>query len=188
MDIQDQKRIVRRTTLAKRGSISAADREAAGRAIADAILALPEIIVTSHVMAFASFGSEIPTGPLVEALLASGRSVLMPFVDGRRMRAAAVTRPEDLAPGYRGIPEPPAPVAVDPEPGTVVLVPGVAFDAQGGRLGYGGGFYDAFLQQNAGLVRAGVCFDAQIVDRIPAESHDLPVSVIVTERRTIRPG
>lgn len=138
-------------------------------------------------MAFASFGTEIPTQPMVHALLASARRVLMPFVDGARMRAAVVEAPDDLAPGSRGIPEPLDPVAVDPGPDVAVLVPGVAFDEHGRRLGYGGGFYDSFLATTPAL-RIGVCFDCQIVAEVPVESHDLPVRVIVTERRVIRPG
>lgn len=141
----------------------------------------------ADVMAFASFGTEIPTQSLVEAMLASSHRVLMPYVDGARMRAALIGAPDDLAPGYRGIAEPVAPVAIDPRPDTVILVPGVAFDRAGRRLGYGGGFYDSFLAANPGI-RIGLCFEVQIVDEVPSEPHDLPVSAVVTEARIIRPG
>ncbi|HEX9697146.1 MAG TPA: 5-formyltetrahydrofolate cyclo-ligase [Actinomycetota bacterium] len=178
---------MRRTTLAKRARLSPAEREAGGRAVAETILSLPEIAAASAVMAFASFGTEIPTDPVVEALLHAGRRVMMPAVDGDRLRAAPIARLEDLAPGYRGIREPPAPAFVDPGPQAVFLIPGVAFDERGGRLGYGGGFYDSFLRQNPGL-RIGVCFECQIVAAVPAEAHDLPVALVVTDARVIRAG
>lgn len=185
MDIADQKRILRRTTLAKRGSIGPDQRRAAAEALAQSVPALPEVAAATAVMAFASFGTEIETDPLVEALLTSGRTVLMPYVDGDRLRAARIGSVADLAPGYRGIREP-TPQPVDPVAG-VILVPGVAFDASGARLGYGGGFYDAFLAQASGM-RIGVCFDCQIVERVPIGAADQPVSLIVTETRIIRPA
>lgn len=146
---------------------------------------LPEIANAKTVMGFASFGTEIPTDPLIEALLASGRGVLMPFVDGDRMRAARIERVADLAPGYRGIREP-SPVPVEAE-ADAILVPGVAFDAAGRRLGYGGGFYDAFLAAARGT-RIGLCFDVQIVEQVPVTGQDRPVAVIVTEKRILRPA
>ena len=66
------------------------------------------------------------------------------------------------------------------------LVPGVAFDEQCHRLGYGGGFYDVFLRAAGSVPRVGICFDVQVVDAIPIEDHDEPVDVVVTEERAIR--
>lgn len=185
MDIADQKRILRRTTLAKRGAIDATQRATAAATVAHSVMTLPEIGAAGTVMAFASFGTEISTDPLVEALLASGRTVLMPYVDGDRLRAARIDSVADLAPGYRGIREP-KPDPVDAVAGAI-LVPGVAFDAGGGRLGYGGGFYDAFLAAAAG-VRIGVCFECQIVERVPVTAADQPVSLVATEIRILRPA
>jgi 5-formyltetrahydrofolate cyclo-ligase len=69
----------------------------------------------------------------------------------------------------------------------VAIVPGVAFDERGGRLGYGGGFYDRYLEAIAGGVPViGYCFDVQIVDDVPRAAHDRTVNVIVTERRVVR--
>lgn len=138
------------------------------------------------VLAFASFGAEIPTDPLLEALLGTGHRVLLPYVEaGGVMRAAALTSLRDLVPGYRGIREPAVrePVeAVD-----AALVPGVAFDETGGRLGHGGGFFDRYLETIAPVVPiVGLCFDVQIVNEVPREPHDRSVDVIVTERRVIR--
>jgi 5-formyltetrahydrofolate cyclo-ligase len=93
----------------------------------------------------------------------------------------------DTAPGHRGIPEPRPDVSrVTVEAIDWVLVPGVAFDLAGGRLGYGGGFYDRLLPLlRPGTPRIAGAFDAQVVAHLPAAPHDLPVDCIVTETRMV---
>lgn len=187
-DLADRKAILRRLALARRSRLSAEERLEAGRSIADRLFELPEVARAGAVLGFASFGSEVPTDPAMERVLRSGKRLLVPYVDERSLRAAVVKTVEDLAPGFRGIREP---KRRDPVPATdadVVLVPGVAFDARGQRLGYGGGFYDAFLDSLPPKIpRIGVCFDIQIVEEVPAGEHDELVGVVVSERRVIRP-
>ncbi|MFY9588154.1 MAG: 5-formyltetrahydrofolate cyclo-ligase, partial [Actinomycetota bacterium] len=172
-----------------RSRLSTDERAAAGAAVAERLAGLPEIVGAGAVLGFASFGTELPTDPVMAWVLGSGRRLLMPYVDGAGLRAAEVRSVEDLAPGYRGIREPVQRVAIDPSEADVILVPGVAFDERGRRLGYGGGFYDAFL---AGIERraprVGLCFDVQIVDEVPAGGGDESVDVIVTPERVIRPA
>jgi 5-formyltetrahydrofolate cyclo-ligase len=138
------------------------------------------------VLGFAAFGGELPTDPTMAAILAAGKRLLLPYVDGTSLLAAEVATVDDLAPGYRGIREPIERTPLDPAVASVVLVPGVAFDGRGRRLGYGGGFYDGFL---AGLPsttrRIGLCFDLQVVDAVPAGARDEPVHAVITERRAI---
>ena len=95
----------------------------------------------------------------------------------------------EIAPGYRGIPEPHADcprvalASID-----WVLVPGIAFDAEGRRVGYGGGYYDRLLPLlEKGAARVAGAFELQIVERVPAAPHDTTVDAIVTERRTLEP-
>lgn len=135
------------------------------------------------VLAFASYSSEIPTEPLIDHLLTQSRRVLVPRVEGDRMLAVPIGSLEDLAPGYKGIPEPRPAASTAPEAG-VIIVPGVAFTAAGTRLGYGGGFYDRYLAEAAGI-RIGLCYDFQIVEDLPAGPHDIPMDRIVTEARVI---
>ena len=93
---------------------------------------------------------------------------------------------EDLVPGFMDIPEPTASCEpVDPQEVDLVLVPGVAFDRQGNRLGYGGGYYDRFLQQCA-APRVALAFATQLVDHVPTEPHDLRVHAVVTDEEVIR--
>jgi 5-formyltetrahydrofolate cyclo-ligase len=187
-DLAARKATVRRLALARRGRLGAGEREAAGIAIAGRLLELPEIGEVDAVLGFASFGTEVPTDPAMESILRAGKRLLVPYVDGTALRAAEVRSVDELAPGFRGIREPVARVPVDALVAGVVLVPGVAFDDRGRRLGYGGGFYDGFLRTiGKRIPRVGVCFDVQIVDEVPAGSEDEMVTVIVSERRVIRP-
>lgn len=186
-ELATRKASMRRLVLAKRGRISGEERAAAARTVAGSVSETPEVEAAETVLGFASFGTELPTDDTMAALLAAGKRLLLPFVDGRELRAAEVRSVEDVAPGYRGIREPVARTPVDPALASVVLVPGVAFDETGRRLGYGGGFYDAFLASlDRSIVRVGLCFDLQVVPEVPAGEADERVDAIVTERRVIR--
>jgi 5-formyltetrahydrofolate cyclo-ligase len=143
-------------------------------------------------MLFASFRSEIETAPLAEWVLREGKVLCLPRILAPRIMAAfrIHDRTADLAPGAWGIPEPREGLPeVPPETVDLVFVPGSAFDEDGRRCGYGGGFYDTFLpRMRPGTPRVALAFEAQLVREIRLEEHDLPVTVIVTERRVIRPG
>lgn len=182
-----QKNSIRRLALLRRGRIDPSERAALGAAVCKRLLDLPEVRDAGTVLAFVSIRSEVPTGRLLETILGAGKTLLLPSVaEGGTLRASAVASLDELAPGYRGIPEPRAPRPVDPATADVIVVPGVAFDPAGGRLGYGGGFYDALLRSVRGVPRVGICFETQVVDRVPMEEHDERVDVLVTEERTIR--
>jgi 5-formyltetrahydrofolate cyclo-ligase len=183
---------IRRQVLAARDALSPDYRAAAAEAIAGRLTALPSFARARTVLLTLAFRSEWNTLPLVHAALATGKVVAIPRVNAatRMLDLFALTDPErDVAAGFHGIPEPHshcAPVA----PATVdwVLVPGVAFDAAGRRLGYGGGYYDRLLPLLApGAARVVGAFDLQIVERVPAAPHDLTVGAIVTETRTLTP-
>lgn len=186
-ELSIRKATVRRTVLARRSAIDGAARAAAASTVAQAVGALPELAGPQAVLGFASFGTELPTDETMAAVLASGKRLLLPFVDGARLRAAEVRSVDDLAPGYRGIREPVVRTPVDLGEAGVILVPGVAFDENGARIGYGGGFYDSFLAEVGSAVpRVGLCFDLQVVPLVPAGPGDERVHIVVTERRVIR--
>lgn len=186
------KREARRLALAARDALPPAERERLGEAVRARVFELPELTAASVVMLFASFRSEIDTAPLAEWVLSAGKVLCLPRVLGPRTMAALRVRDRaaDLVPGRWGIPEPREGLPeVPPETVDLVFVPGSAFDEQGRRCGYGGGFYDTFLPRTrVGTPRVALAFEAQLVPPIRLEPHDLPVTAIVTERRVIRPG
>jgi 5-formyltetrahydrofolate cyclo-ligase len=191
-DTAAAKRAARARALAARDALAPAGRARLSARVCDRAAKLTELRGASTVMLFASFRSEVDTGPLVAACLGRGIAVALPRVLGPRLlEAVLITDPAiDLAPGTWGIPEPRAGLpVVAPGELDVVFVPGAAFSAAGTRCGYGGGFYDAYLQRLApGTPRIALAFDVQVLEAVPCEAHDLTVDAIVTESRVIRPG
>jgi 5-formyltetrahydrofolate cyclo-ligase len=188
--LREAKQVLRTGVLAARDALPEAVRNAASRAIAARLLARPEYAAAHSVLLTLPFRSEWNAVEIVTAALAAGKRVVLPRVDvAQRVlvlhEIADVAR--DVAPGYRGIPEPrvEAPRA-DAATMDFVLVPGVAFDAAGRRLGYGGGFYDRLLPQLPRQApRVAAAFDLQLVDHVPAGAHDARVDLIVTPTRTL---
>jgi 5-formyltetrahydrofolate cyclo-ligase len=188
--LREAKQVLRTGVLAARDALPEAVRNAASRAIAARLLARPEYAAARTVLLTLPFRSEWNAAEIVAAALAAGKRVALPRVDVAR-RVLVLHQIEDIArdiaPGYRGIPEPhaEAPLA-DPAAVAFVLVPGVAFDGIGRRLGYGGGFYDRLLPQlPRHAPRVAAAFDLQLVDEVPAGAHDVRVDLIVTPTRTL---
>lgn len=188
--LREAKRGVRAAVMALRDALPAALRAEASQRIAERLLALPQFIGAPSVLLTLPFRSEWDATLVARAALAQGKRVIVPRVDApaRVLALHVVTSlAEGIAPGYRGIPEPrddlPRAAAADV---ALALVPGVAFDACGRRLGYGGGYYDRLLPLLApGVPRLAGAFDEQVVEEVPAAAHDLAVDVIATPTRLI---
>ena len=136
---------------------------------------------------YAGKGTEVDTAPLAAAVARHGLAVAYPRVQaGSRTLAFHAVTEEALAvvpPFGLREPRPDAP-PVALEAIAAFVVPGLAFDRAGGRLGWGRGYYDATLAQVPGALRIGVAFDCQLVERIPAEAHDISLHYIITEAAT----
>jgi 5-formyltetrahydrofolate cyclo-ligase len=189
----DERTALRTQILATRDTVPREERRQKSRIITDRLLALPEFARARNIFAYVSFRSEVETLELIADCLKRGVTVSVPLtlVRESRLLSYAITEPDrDLVPGYCSIPEPrPTLPQVDPASIEVVVVPGSVFDARGGRLGYGGGYYDRFLQTAAPqALRIGLAFDLQVVDTVPLESHDQPLDWLITETRTLKFG
>lgn len=187
------KQALRGRILAARDAIPAHDRVVDSDAIARGLEALPSFAAARTVLLTLPFGSEWNTLPLAALALREGKRVVMPRVDraARMLRLHAIGDPQsDVVAGYLDIPEPRDSLpAVGPETIDWVLVPGVAFDARGRRLGYGGGFYDRLLPLiPASAARIAGAYDLQIVDEVPAGAHDRRVDCIVSPTRSLVAG
>lgn len=163
----------------------------ASAAVTHRLATLPELAVVKTVLGYAATKREVSVDAALEALLARGTTVCLPWVDGTALGVAVVTSLSALEPGWRGVREPPAagrrplrPSALD-----ALVVPGVGFDATGNRLGYGGGHFDRLLARvRRDAVVIGVALDEQVCGSIPTEAHDRRVDVLVTPTRTVRPA
>ncbi len=189
----EERTALRANILAARNRLPAEERQQKSRIITERLLALPEFSASRSVFAYVSFRSEVETLDLIAHCLKKGVAVSVPLtlVEEHRLLAHAITDPSrDLAPGYCGIPEPLTTLPlVDPASIEVAVVPGSVFDTRGGRLGYGGGYYDRFLHNAAPqALRIGLAFDLQVVGAVPLESHDQQLDYLITETRTLRFG
>ncbi|HED24827.1 MAG TPA: 5-formyltetrahydrofolate cyclo-ligase [Firmicutes bacterium] len=186
-----KKKELRRLIIDRRDQLTGEQILAKSLQIAERLFCLPAYRKAEMVMFFISFGSEVVTRPMVEKALEEGKTALAP-------RARPKTRElipsrildwdEDLAPGAYGIPEPREDKLRPCSPGDIdlLIVPGVAFDRTGNRLGYGGGYYDRFfpfLRSEVPLV--ALAFEIQIVPSVPVNGWDRPVDLVITEKEVI---
>jgi 5-formyltetrahydrofolate cyclo-ligase len=181
---------IRARVRALRDAIPEDRRARLGAEIRERFLALPEVGRARVVMAFWSFGSEVPTGPIMAALHERGVRLALPRVAGRDLEARAYAPGDPVTFAAFGAGEPAEGAPVRPGAIDLVLTPGLAFDTAGRRIGYGGGYYDRFLPTLRGdAARVGVAFDVQVLDEpLPAGEGDVGVAVLVTESRVLRFG
>ena len=189
------KSALRERLLAVRAALPPAARESASRSIASRLASLPAWQRARTVVLHAALGAEVDTAELARIALAAGKRIAWPRVStaGPAMEFACCALSE-LVPGpARALEPPPSAPLVPLDAVDLVVVPGVAFDTRGGRLGRGRGHYDATLSRlRPDAARVGLAFDEQVVDRVPTEPHDAPLDVVVTPSRLIlacdRPG
>ncbi len=173
---------LRKRILAARDALAAIDRSIGSAAACRRLLSDIRYVEARSIHLFHPFGSELDTRPLIGESWLAGKTVVMPETDAknRRLVHRVVSSFADLAPGYRGILEPLGSCEeFDIARLDLVVVPGCCFDRFGGRMGYGGGFYDRFLGATQ-AVRVALAFDEQVVASVPRCDHDLGVDALVT--------
>lgn len=172
-----------------RKSFSVEEARSAALRVQQAFLASPEFSQARVLALYAPIHGEVDTSEVLRAALDTQKIVLFPAVCGDALRFIRVTDPDALRKGTFGIPEPCVTgEAVAPNRVDAVVLPGVAFDLSGRRIGYGKGFYDRAFHHLEGQGRLiGFCYDFQVLEEIAGESHDVAIDVIVTDSRVIRP-
>jgi len=181
------KRAMRRDVIARRDALPEPERAEASRSIADRVTGLPEARDAAAIMAFWSFGSEVDTAPLIERLVAEGKTVALPRIEGSEVVPVAFVPGAATTGTSFGAMEPAEGRVLDPAELGLVIVPGVAFDRSGNRVGYGAGYYDRFLPRTRdGAPAVAIAFAMQVVPDVPAGRMDRRVDAIVTEAGVIR--
>ena len=125
------------------------------------------------------YNQEVRTVPMLERAMADGKRVAVPKVYGEEMRFIYISDMSRISAGYAGIPEPIDDEPVADDPTALVLMPGLAFDPQGHRIGYGGGFYDRFLAQEPDHPTVALCYDFQMLPKLETEEFDIPVDCVL---------
>jgi 5-formyltetrahydrofolate cyclo-ligase len=176
----------------RRHAVSSGDRRSAGKRISEKVMG-PELhllLKAWRVCIYLSTKHEIPTRYIARAVWDAGREICVPAWSRTEhtYRLYALDPRMKLVKGHHGIHEPAVHVPVMPWDTDAFILPGLAFDIYGGRLGYGAGHYDGILSKASKKVpKIALCYDWQIVDeRLPQEKHDIPMDWIVTDQRVIR--
>lgn len=182
---------IRRNLIARRNEMSREEILEKSNIIEDKILILPEYFEADTILLYASYNSEVMTTKIFERALKDGKKVAFPksqLVDGiPTIEFYYVDSLSMLAEGYKGIMEPDifnnelTQMTCD---NYLCIVPGVAFDKTGYRIGYGKGFYDRFISYGENKKYIGICFESQVIEKVPSDVNDKTVDMIVTEEKT----
>ncbi len=161
-------------------------RSSADRKIAERFLRCREYISSNILLCYVSFDIEVDTYMIIQAALRDGKQVFAPKCSGtdNTMTFLRIYSFNDLSRGAFGISEPEGGETFSGGK-ALCVIPALSFDMNGGRLGFGAGFYDRFLCENPSLFRLGLCYDSCISDFIPTEPHDIPMQKIITENKEI---
>lgn len=142
------------------------------------------------IMTFISFGNEVDTHDFIKKSVDEGKRIVVPitFPETKEIKPSEILDFNELEIGYYNILTPKKEFIrfINPKDIDLCIVPGIAFDRKGYRIGYGGGYYDRFLSKYPIKPKIGICFDLQIVDEIPREEFDIPVDIIFTEKEIIQ--
>lgn len=182
-----EKKEIRKAFLKERDALPTVEILRKSNDIISTLLSIKEFEEARKVLLYISFGSEVNTHGLIR-LLFGRKEVFVPIVDKERKEIfiSELRRWEELSSGAYGILEPEKDYIRkgDVKEMEIAIVPGVAFDEYGYRIGYGGGYYDKLLKKMDG-VKIGIAYDFQILKKLPHENHDVRMDKIVTEKRIL---
>ena len=166
--IREQKRAMSQEEILRRSEI-----------LAEKFAGCPAYQAARTIYGYLPYNQEVRTVPILEQALRDGKQVAVPKVFGDTMRFILLPDLSRVAAGYAGIPEPvdDGPEAADPH--ALVLMPGLAFDREGHRIGYGGGFYDRFLAEEPEHPTVALCYSFQLFPHLDVEAFDVPVDLVL---------
>ncbi len=188
------KKELRKKVISERDQLTEQDIAEKSRLIGEKLFSLPAYRNAETIMYFISFGSEVDTRFMVEETIRQSKAALAPKPrpqERKMIPSRILDWDNDLVPGAYNIPEPreEALRPYQPDEIDLLIVPGVAFDLKGNRLGYGGGYYDRFFELlKPGTPLVALVYDLQVVPEVPVEKWDRRVDLIITEKRVINPG
>lgn len=182
------KKELREEVLNKRDKIVASDREEKDDIIISSLMNNKDYKNSKKIFIYIGFGTEINTLKYIDGFIKDGKEIYVPkvYLKRREIEAIRLTSLDMLERSKYGILEPINDEIVDKEELDLIVVPGVAFDREGGRIGYGGGYYDKYFSRNNKTVtNIALAYDCQMVNKVPVEEHDVKVDCIITEKEVI---
>ncbi len=181
------KQTVRERMREKRQNLTSKDIEEASAAVYETALGLPAVKKAGKLLLYSHFDNEIKTAALTGWLLYQGKEVYLPAIARKNMYAINIKNGRlEMSKFGMAQPRPDSGKAQDPAGLDVVIVPGIAFDREMNRLGFGFGYYDSFLAKAKKAVKIALAYDFQVVESIPAEAHDIKMDMIITPDGVIK--
>lgn len=170
-----------------RGALPKSACDARSAEISKRLFALAELESAATVLAFSSIRNEVRTRPSIEAAWSAGKRIALPRVVGDGLSLHLIDRETVLLDGAFSVPEPPTQAAcIEPDDIDFALVPALAVDPRGYRIGYGGGYYDRLIPRLVNACTCAVAYDFQLIAEVPELPFDVAVDVVVTDERLIR--
>ena len=184
---------MRTDILTQRDALSKAKQKEYSNRIMKSIIKMMPFQSATTIFTYVDFRSEVITTSLIEYMLECDKNVVVPvtLIKDKDLLAVSITEPaRELAPGYCSIPEPIVAIRekqmLSPDIIDIIFLPGSVFDERGGRMGYGGGYYDRFVSAKAHqALRVGLAYEMQMVEHAPLQDHDEFLDFIVTEERIV---
>ena len=173
------KKNLRRDMKARRNALTDEEKSHAAANCLSKLKELSEFINADWIYAYIACRNELETADIIKWCLSHEKHVAVPKVHGEIMYFYEITSLSDCVPGAFGILEPVGEEKDKVKAPGFMLVPGLAFDKKGNRLGYGGGFYDKYLASHEGMITAALGYDFQIVERVPSEAHDRRMDYLI---------
>ena len=173
------KKELRRKIREKKRAMTEEQIESASRALGEKFAQCDVYKNARTIYGYLPYNQEVRTVPMLERAMREGKRVAVPKVYGEEMKFIYMDDLSKVETGYANIPEPIADGPVAEDPTALVLMPGLAFDETGNRMGYGGGFYDKFLAKEPEHPTVALCYSFQMVDAIPTEDYDIPVDLVL---------
>ncbi|MCQ2436790.1 MAG: 5-formyltetrahydrofolate cyclo-ligase [Clostridia bacterium] len=179
------KKALRSQISAKKRAMTEEAIAAAGERLCAKFLACDAYKKAKSIYGYLSYNQEVRTEPILAQALKDGKRVAVPKVfDKTMMKFLWLDDLSAVAPGYFNIPEPIADGPEADDDTALVLMPGLAFDPEGHRLGYGGGVYDRYLEEHPDHPLIALCYGFQMFDKLETEKHDIPVDVVIADDLT----
>ena len=173
------KKQLRKTIRERKQAMLPAEIEEKSRILGEKFAASEAYKAAKTIYGYLPYNQEVRTTAMLERALAEGKRIAVPKVYGDEMRFLYLDDLSQVENGYAGIPEPIADGPIADDPTALVLMPGLAFDPQGHRIGYGGGFYDKFLAAEPNHPTIALCYDFQMLPKLETEEFDIPVDLVL---------
>lgn len=188
--IRTDKSSIREKMLGVRNNLTSHQIQSMSRDIFNTFIKLDKVQESPIIMAYLSFGSEVNADYIIEWAWSNNKRVVVPVClpKTRRMIPSIIDSFQQVEPGYFGIRQPKKEFLRPVNKGIIdiIVVPAVAFDRRGYRIGYGGGYYDRFLAEiKEKAIKIGLAFQCQLVSRLQVDKYDIPVDLIVTDKDVI---